>query len=123
MDHLSESSLVARQIEKHAAIAVEHVRRGAQPSIRPGGCRVHDDVETVCGKVFAYIALFQQVELGGRWSQHLIGRGELLRQIPSDEARPAGDKYAHYAGDRKENFLCPTKLYTTMNAVRSAPAM
>ena len=123
MDHLPKSSLVARQIEKHPAIAFEQVRRGAQPSIRPGGRRVHDDVETVCREVFAYFALFQQIELGGRWRQHLIDRGELLRQIPSNEARPAGDKYAHYAGGRKENFLCPTKLYTTINAVRIAPAM
>ena len=84
---------------------------------------MYDDVDAVCREVFANPSFFQQIELGGRWRRHLILRGELLRQVLSNEARPAGDKYAHYAGDRKENFLCPTKLYTTINAVSNAPAM
>jgi hypothetical protein len=82
-----------------------------------------DHIETVRDEIFAHLLLFQQIQFGRGGRQHLIRGSKLLRQILPDEPRSAGDEYAHYAGVRKENFLCPTKLYITINAVRRAPAM
>src|SRR5208282_4013694 len=122
MNHFADSSpiasKVARKVEKHAAVAVEQVRRSSQSPIRTRGCGMHDHIETVGVEVFAHRLFLQQIQFGGRGRQHLIRGGELLRQISSNETRSAGDEYARchydYAGDRKENFLCPRKLYSTM---------
>ena len=91
MNHLAETIGIARQIEEHAAVAVEQVGRGSHSPVRPGGGSMHDDVATVRVEVVAYVAVFQQIQFSGGRRQNLVGRGELLRQISSNEARAAGD--------------------------------
>jgi hypothetical protein len=114
---------IAYQIKEHAAIPVEQVRRSSQSPVRPRGCGMHDHIETVFARYSRTACSFSRSSSAEEGARHLICAGKLLRQISSNEARTAGDEYAHYAGVRKENFLCPTKLYTTINAVRRAPAI
>src|SRR5208282_2492670 len=123
VNHLSEPALIAHQVKEHAAIPVQHVGWSAQSAIRPRGSRMYDRIETVRAEVFAHRLLIQQIQFGRGRRQHLIGGRKLLRQISPNEPRPAGDEYAHYAGVRKENFLCPKKLKNTTTTISRAPAM
>jgi len=54
VNHFSELRLVAREIEEHAAIAIEQIRRSSQSPIRAGGGGMNDDVATMRAEVVAH---------------------------------------------------------------------
>ncbi len=97
VQHLAEQGPVVRQVEKHPAVAVEHVGRGAHAAVGARGCRVHHHVKLSRAQILAHAILVEQIQFRRGGCGDGVTTAKQFQQVPANETRAAREQYFHAA--------------------------